>query len=310
MGNYFFIILGFLCFNLTACKGTGKESTNNQSAIENNSLGFETPVNSGVNKYYSNEDSLIFKRIINKSNQLRWDTLDWSDLILQVGKEFLGTPYIASTLERDGDESLVINLCEMDCTTFMEYVIGIAFSIHKDAKTFDDFTRNLVFLRYRNGILEGYPSRLHYFTDWMVNNSQKGILEIVSNEWGNEPMPESVSFMSSNPHFYRQLSDPEFVQQIKETEQQMASYNLKYLTKDLIDKHEHLIMDGDIIAFKTSIKGLDVSHTAFAIHVNNRLHILHASLNNKEVEISAIPLHEYLMKLRNVDGILVARIGH
>jgi hypothetical protein len=69
-----------------------------------------------------------------------------------------------------------------------------------------------------------------------------------------------------------------------------------------------MIKDGDIIAFTTDIDGLDVSHTGFAIFQNNRLHLLHASTRTNMVEISPVPLDEYLAPLRRVTGILVARV--
>ena len=39
---------------------------------------------------------------------------------------FLDVPYVANTLEMDGEEELVINCDEVDCTTFVEYVMALA----------------------------------------------------------------------------------------------------------------------------------------------------------------------------------------
>ncbi|MFO7647618.1 N-acetylmuramoyl-L-alanine amidase-like domain-containing protein [Halomonas campaniensis] len=265
----------------------------------------ELPVNLEI--LYTQLDSTIFVSIAEKYSFDGEKKTDRGKMIIEIAKKFLGTPYVASTLETDGEEKLVINLRELDCTTFVEYVLAMSFSFNSKSSTFNDFARNLALIRYRDGIPDGYPSRLHYFTDWMVNNSGKGIVEIVSNEFGNDQMPDSIYFMSANPQFYRQLSDAKYLNQVRETEHEMASHKLKYLTKDRIDEHAHLIQDGDIIAFKTTVKGLDVSHNGFAVHVNGRLHLLHASLNRKEVEITARPLQEYLSGIRNVQGILVAR---
>jgi hypothetical protein len=291
----------FGCLNPTANTGKSVTDTLAVSTVSDNEL----PSNFKI--INTRSDSTIFISIVEKFHSEGENKTDMNKLVISIAKEFLGTPYLASTLEVDGDEKLVINLREMDCTTFVEYVLALTQSIKKDNPSFGDFARYLTTIRYREGILDGYPSRLHYFTEWMVDNAAKGLVDIVSNEIGNAAMPDSIYIMSSNPESYRQLSNPLYLKQISEIERQVSGYNLKYLTKDRIDANAHLIKDGDIIAFKTAIKGLDVSHTGFAVHVNGRLHLLHASLNRKEVEITEKPIQEHLAVIRNVQGILVAR---
>lgn len=82
---------------------------------------------------------------------------------------------------------------------------------------------------------------------------------------------------------------------------------MAYITKDSIQDREHLIVDGDIIAFVTTIEGLDVSHTGFACFQGERLYLLHASTRTNLVEISPVPLSQYLQNMATVSGILVAR---
>jgi hypothetical protein len=52
---------------------------------------------------------------------------------------------------------------------------------------------------------------------------------------------------------------------------------------------------------------LDVVHVGFAKRHNNRIHLLHASLDEKKVVISSKPLAEYLIGNKNQSGIMVAR---
>lgn len=44
--------------------------------------------------------------------------------MLTNGRMFIGTPYVAATLERGDEEQLIINREEVDCTTFVEYVLA------------------------------------------------------------------------------------------------------------------------------------------------------------------------------------------
>lgn len=257
------------------------------------------------------EDNLIFSKAIQhlKPGFTQFpDSPETSSIIINTAQFFLNTPYTAHTLEIPGEEQLVVNLREMDCTTFVEYVVALTLLIKEERTDFDRFTRLLACIRYRDGILDGYPSRLHYFTEWLQNNTEKGILEIVSNTLSDIPYNTDVSFMSSNPGLYRQLENPEYVSHIKETEKIISGYEMNFIPKDRILEKESQIKDGDIIAFTTNIAGLDVSHTGFAIHQNGRLHLLHASTRTNQVEISPVPLSDYLAPMGRVTGILVGRI--
>ncbi len=98
-------------------------------------------------------------------------------LVVKVGTFFLGTPYVAHTLEMQ-PEQLVVNLREMDCTTFAENCLAISRTIKSGNPGFEQFTKELRNIRYRDGVINGYPSRLHYFSDWIYNNAKKKPLPI------------------------------------------------------------------------------------------------------------------------------------
>ena len=253
----------------------------------------------------SKKDSVIF---YNLANQFKDKKLSVNEYIVSICEYFSGTPYIASTLETDGYEKLVVNLHEMDCTTFVEYVTALSLCFSENLFDFDDFAKALLKIRYYDGKIDGYPSRLHYFSGWLQNNSKKGIVEIISDSIGNKVFDNKVNFMTSNPHLYRQLSDTVLIRQLEITEKEVSSHEMRYITKDNIPQLENSIKDGDIIAFASSIKGLDVSHVGFAVNRAGKIYFMHASSGNKQVEITSVPLDEYLRKLSSVTGILVGRV--
>ena len=53
-------------------------------------------------------------------------TSNESDPMLRIGKSYLGTRYVANTLDRNEVEQLVINTKEVDCLTFVEYTLAQA----------------------------------------------------------------------------------------------------------------------------------------------------------------------------------------
>ncbi len=252
------------------------------------------------------KDSLAVNQILDEYKHTA--SFSTGDLIIDIAGELIGIPYVAGTLETEGRECLVVNMFEMDCTTFVEYVLALTLSVKDKNTRMDRFVHYLQKIRYRFGEPEKYTSRLHYFSDWLYTNQQKGLIDIVSNEMGTQKFDTHVHFMSENPEYYRQLTDTALLQDIRKQETIISGRAMKFLPKNRIDEHAQFIENGDIIAFTSTIKGLDVSHTAFAYHLDNRLHFIHASLSGKQVEVSPVPLQQYLMKLSRVDGILIGRL--
>ncbi|WP_245942370.1 N-acetylmuramoyl-L-alanine amidase-like domain-containing protein [Algoriphagus chordae] len=231
-----------------------------------------------------------------------------NELTIKVAQWFLETPYVEKTLELPGAEKLVINLTGLDCTTFLETVVTLVRMTEKEEFTFEDFEKELEFLRYRDGIKEAYPSRLHYFSDWVYENQQKGILTDITEEIGGSPYPNAPSFMSENPQFYAQLADPSNLEAIKTAEADIKTRSYFYIPKSEISSLEKGIRSGDLIAITTSMDNLDIVHTGFAIQKDGRIHLLHASSKNMEVEISEKTLSDYLAGNKTQSGILVMRL--
>lgn len=257
--------------------------------------------------FFSESDSVLATEAMQEVSS-EMPEASTAELIMALSGKFMGTPYVAHTLEVKEPEQLVVNLAGMDCTTFVEQMLAMALAEKQGDGSFEDFAQILACIRYRDGLVDGYPSRLHYLTEWLNNNAGKGILEIVSNEIGIKPFDSRVSFMTTNPGSYRQLDNPAFIEKMKEVEKTVSEYEMKFIPKGKIKDIETKVKDGDIIAFTTDINGLDVSHTGFAVFQNDRLHLLHASTRTNMVEITPIPLDEYLAPLRRVTGILLARV--
>lgn len=230
------------------------------------------------------------------------------ELTVQIGQSLIGTPYVEKTLELPGEEKLVINLNGLDCTTYLETVVTLARIAKSGNLTFEAFEQELEQLRYQEGIRRDYSSRLHYFSDWIFQNQQKGIIQDITREIGGKDYPNQPSFMSENPKFYAQLSNPEFLKAIKTDEAEIAQRAYYYIPKAEVETSEKDIRSGDLIAITTSIQNLDIVHVGFAVEQEGRIHLMHASTGSMKVEISSKPLSEYLQANKSQSGIMVARL--
>ncbi len=186
-------------------------------------------------------------------------------------------------------------------------MVALVRLVKSQRKSFGAFQRLLEKIRYRQGRLQGYASRLHYFSDWIYDNQRKGIVRDVTAEIGGRPFTKTLTFMSAHPDFYPALKDAANLRKVKSLEKEISRRSLFFIPKNM-RRLEDQICDGDLVAITTNWKGLDVQHVGFAVKVKTRIHLLHASRVNGEVILSENTLCRYLMQGRTRSGIMVARV--
>lgn len=228
------------------------------------------------------------------------------EIAQQIGVQLLGRPYLAGMLDEAEQEALVVDLMGFDCVTYVENVVALAQAVEAGDPSYAAYVENLEDLRYRGGTLDGYCSRLHYFSDWMLDNARRGNVEIVSRNFG-EPFDKTIDFMSNHRDAYPKLAENDSLFAcIQQVEAGLEDHGIFYVPQDQIRSVYDQLRAGDIIATATGIDGLDVTHTGFVYkHADGRTGFLHASLSG-EVKISD-DLADYVNGVKAQTGIIVAR---
>ena len=209
-----------------------------------------------------------------------------------------------------GDEVLTVNIDEVDCTTLIDYVAALALTGGEHRTSWRDFVYNLQRMRYRNGEVKGYPSRLHYISDWIVDNAHRGNLEEVTNRCDLATYEvKSLNFMSANRNLYPALADSANFAGIKEAESGYRNHRYPIIkTQRVGNAAKNFLRTGDIVALCTPKKGLDVSHMGILFIDEKKVpYLLHASSKAGKVILDTTPLEQYLTKNR-LAGIRVIRL--
>lgn len=229
------------------------------------------------------------------------------ETIAALGKKFLNTPYKGGTLE--GDEELVrINTDELDCTTFVELVLSMGKTLCEGRSSWRDVVYNLESLRYRGGRCNGYASRLHYISDWILNNSFRGNLEEITNKTGQtDYVVKTLDFMSTNRNKYPALKNDTTFRLLKEAEVGYRSHRFPYIKRENVKTAK--LHTGDVVAFTTGMKNLDVTHMGIILMKNGEPYLMHASSKAGKVVIEDKPLTEYIRKNQKITGIRVIRLN-
>ena len=206
---------------------------------------------------------------------------------LHFAKQMLGVPYVAGTLDGNEEEQLVVRTDALDCTTFVETVLAFCIADKRGERDFEGFKKALTDVRYRDGILNGYTSRLHYFSDWIRNNEQMGFVkECTSESACAQPKELWLDFMTTHVDSYLPMKkDASLVEEMAAQEKNWQGTVVSYIPKEKLDlsSDELKIKDGDVLALVTNIKGLDIVHVGFAFWREGKLHLLHASSSAKKV---------------------------
>ncbi|HOX15153.1 MAG TPA: DUF1460 domain-containing protein [Smithellaceae bacterium] len=229
------------------------------------------------------------------------------DLIIEIGRFFLGAPYQTDTLEAAGRERLIINLAEFDCTTFVETVLALTRCAAAGKLSPSEFRKYLKFIRYRQAKIDDYASRLHYFTDWLRDNEKKKVLRDVTRLFNGKPKRKKINFMTMHRELYAGLKNEEQLGKMLLVEENLSRRAFYIIDRDKVARMQSAIQQGDIIAFATDQEGLDVAHVGFAVRQGRQLHLLHASSKEGAVIISKETLPAYLKFNKKFTGILVAR---
>ncbi len=295
---------------LGACTSPAPESGEEGAPAERSATAYSPP---------SDEDRARLEEWVRVLRAERLGTAQASlgEAAARVGEMAVGTPYEAFTLEaylRAGGspvrtEPLTLSLTRFDCVSLVEACLAVARVAAMDgAPTWDAFGREMERMRYRDGVRRGYVSRLHYFSEWISDNERRRLVRDLGEELGADADARPLRFMTENRESYPALADDEVFRGIGEMERSLDGRARRLVPTARIPEVSGGIRTGDILAFATSIEGLDVTHAAFAYRDGGDvLRVLHAPLSGGAVEVTRSTLPEYVAAIRRSTGILIAR---
>ena len=233
------------------------------------------------------------------------------ELMIIAAKQMLGTEYVAGSLEQV-PEKLKVSLVETDCILFVETCLAMAVNAKKGNDSPDSLCAFIQGTRYRNGVVDGYTSRLHYTSEWIRQGEANGIFREITDVLSGENLSgQRFSYMSEHTGAYKQIKDnPAEIAKIAKMEESLNRYTDYYvIPKAEVKKMEHLLKDGDILGFNSNVKGLDIAHVALVYHKENgEVGFIHASQVDGKVVIDEKSIHDYVNSRKSNDGIRIIRV--
>lgn len=252
-------------------------------------------------------DIARFQQIMQYADGRSLYTRPLGEIMQAIGDQLLGSTYQANLLEQPGKEKLVVSLTRFDCVLFVETVLALARGVALQNYSYQTFTHNLENQRYRDGKLDGYCSRLHYFSEWMTDNQKRGNVLDVATNLGGISFSKMLDFMSKHRSSYPQIANDDTAYRcVQRMEANINPSTISYIPQPQIRKHYSLMQPGDIVAIVTDLPGLDVTHTGLVYrNADGTIGLIHAA---PDVGVKVAPdLQAYVGTVEDSIGILVAR---
>ena len=259
-------------------------------------------------RFHCDSDTTVINGLLAKGNES--GIADANALIEFYARQLLGTPYVAHTLEAD-EEVLTINIHELDCLTFIETLYALTRATLNHRYSWRDYAANIENVRYRGGTMGDYSSRIHYISEWIIDNHLRGnLVEVTPDLPHADYMIKNIDYMSKNPSQYRQLkNDTAMVEKIRRYE--LRQHRFPYLKRSWLNDKDvkAALRSGDFISLVTKADGLDVSHNGIII-VDDKgdPYLLDASMSGGKVMLESKPLFKFLERSKNNIGVRVFRM--
>ncbi len=178
---------------------------------------------------------------------------------VRVGELAAGTPYVPGTLDAyigagsapPALEPLALSLTRFDCVTLVEACLAVA----RDARargepTWGRFGREVELMRYRQGVRQGYASRLHYFSEWISDGAARGLVRDVGAELGGVEDTRPLRFMTEHRSSYPALTSATVFDEIGVLERSLDGAPRRVVPADRIAERSGQIETGDVLAFR------------------------------------------------------------
>ena len=275
------------------------------------SLGYATAQSAGIERmrFHCENDTTKINSLLMEGIQSGLS--DANELVCFYAHKLEGTPYVAHTLEGES-EMLTIDIDELDCTTFIETLYALTRTTLNGRYSWRDYAHHLEDVRYRRGEMGDYSSRLHYISDWIIDNSNRGnLVDVTSDIKCVRYKIKNINYMSTHRESYPSLASDTIYEKIKNFEIGYRNHRFPYIKKESLNSKEvkAMVKRGDFVGLVTRIEGLDSSHLGIVeLDAEGNIVLLDASSIGGKVMLEGIDLKRQLSKTPKNEGVRFFRL--
>lgn len=212
--------------------------------------------------------------------------------ILIAAHALEGAP-LAQAADNDSIGSLIIDMHGFDRLGFVNSVMALAEASRQKLPRVKEYERFLESYSRRKGEDEGFPSKLIYGAEWIVDNIYRGHLQEMTEYLdGSVFKTKTLDYVTRHRDEYPALKDDAAFEKVKMQEMGYRSHRIPHMKKQAVGNKEfiELLNNGDIIMLLCNDLDYDIYDIGFVEMKNGEPYLIHISQTSGKVETDPFPL--------------------
>ncbi len=221
-----------------------------------------------------------------------------AEIVGKVAESFIGIPWEEVTMN-DSTGHLEVRVDAFDDLTFLNEVTAISrLSTSPGHKRINEFEKELENVSYRRGEDRGFPSKLLYFSDWVVDNKSRNNVKELTESYSDLFKTKSLEKVTRNRNLYKALKDSAVYEDQKMVEMGFRTHKVPHLKREQATHKDIMsdMQDGDIIVLLTSDPATDALEIGFVRKRDDGFHFIHPSMASGKVVEEKDTLDRYLKR--------------
>lgn len=240
-------------------------------------------------RIHCQEDTVAVSRLL---REISAKGGDFGSRCVTAARLLEGTPW-AQPADNDEKGTIVINLHGFDRMGFVNTVMALAAAAGQKLPNVKQYEHFYEQFSRRRGQDDGFPSRLYYGAEWVVDNIYRGNLkEMTEYVSGGSFKTKTLDYMTRHKDEFPAMKDDAVSDKVRMNEMGYRSHRIPHLKKQSVgNKPLHELMDdGDIIMMLSPEPDRDLYDIGFVELKEGEPYLIHISYDNGKVVADPYPL--------------------
>ncbi|MDE6340602.1 MAG: DUF1460 domain-containing protein, partial [Muribaculaceae bacterium] len=243
-------------------------------------------------RYHCERDTALAMEIIREFSEPGGDP---GKLCGQIASKFVGVPY-APVAQEDSLGVAEIRLDGFDDFSFVNNVAALAkLATSPGSIRLKDVEQMIERMTFRRGEANGFPSRMLYGGDWVVDNRSRGNIKELTEDYSTNFKTKSLEYVGRHPDEYVALKDSATLDRQKMVEFGYRTFKIPHLKRESTEwkNISSELREGDLIMLLTSHPEKDLWEMGYLVIRPDGLHLIRVSEKDGKVVEEQAPIGRF-----------------
>lgn len=249
----------------------------------------------GAQRYHCAEDTVKAMSILREFTKPGSDP---GKLCGMIAERLIGQPFAPIT-QQDSLGMVEIRLDGFDDFAFVNSVAALAkIATSPGGMHLKDLEVMLEKLTFRRGESNGFPTRMLYGGDWVVDNHSRGNVKDLTEDYSANFKTKSLEYVGRHPQEYAALKDSATLERQKMVEFGYRTFKIPHMKREMADSKGVLedMHDGDLVMLLTNHPDKDILSMGYVIKRADGFHLIHISDKDGKIVEEQETLGRYIKR--------------